>query len=398
MNTMFGSDPSISANVTTNILTDAAVSEPSSVSDTQIAQSLIRSMLGTNGLGSNGLDAKALSPKQLALKVPGEKQKQTPAMIASALPLQIGNALPVTLMPAGDVFQDNAGEGDPEFGGQAPKAPPAVPVMPVQPAVATGQIAFEARLISLGSLTSTAGTAPTASPDPKTQDSKSNARSMDFQTARTIARNDSQDDTPRVQATAAVYSGDPFGRSFESALPPATSHSLMDTKAPSTFGAVADTLRASETANAAAPQAATAGGIEIRDISLRIARAENPVVDLRVIERGGEIHVTVRTPDTGLETLLRRDLGALTNSLERAGYRAETYVPRTGHEMAQLLSKSAANMDQHESRESQQESYNRNQGNHGGGSNGRQDQRRQPNHQDRNQRTQNWTKEMENQR
>jgi hypothetical protein len=76
-----------------------------------------------------------------------------------------------------------------------------------------------------------------------------------------------------------------------------------------------------------APVTVKASGVA-QEISVRISQPDSPVVDLHVTERGGEVHVTVRTPDVELQTSLRQDLGTLTNSLERAGYHAETFVPR----------------------------------------------------------------------
>jgi hypothetical protein len=55
-----------------------------------------------------------------------------------------------------------------------------------------------------------------------------------------------------------------------------------------------------------------------------------PAVEVRLAGRAGEIQVSVRTADTGLQTSLRQGLSTLSNSLERAGYHAETYIPRDG--------------------------------------------------------------------
>jgi hypothetical protein len=59
------------------------------------------------------------------------------------------------------------------------------------------------------------------------------------------------------------------------------------------------------------------------EIAMRIARPE-AAVDVHVTERAGQVHVAVRTPDAGLQTSLRQDLGTLVNSLDRAGFHAET--------------------------------------------------------------------------
>jgi hypothetical protein len=63
------------------------------------------------------------------------------------------------------------------------------------------------------------------------------------------------------------------------------------------------------------------------DITLQVGGAGDSRVEVRVTERGGDVHVAVRTPDTRLAGELREDLPALTNRLEQAGFRAETWRP-----------------------------------------------------------------------
>jgi hypothetical protein len=50
------------------------------------------------------------------------------------------------------------------------------------------------------------------------------------------------------------------------------------------------------------------------------------------MERGGQVHVAVRTPDARLAGELREDLPALTTKLEQAGFRAEAWHPATAGE------------------------------------------------------------------
>jgi hypothetical protein len=90
------------------------------------------------------------------------------------------------------------------------------------------------------------------------------------------------------------------------------------------FRSAADALRTSEPNMPAAPQLRTGA---VQEISIRIAPPDAPPVDLRVVERSGQVHIDVRTPDAGMQTSLRQDLGTLTNSLQRAGYHTETFTP-----------------------------------------------------------------------
>jgi hypothetical protein len=46
-----------------------------------------------------------------------------------------------------------------------------------------------------------------------------------------------------------------------------------------------------------------------------------------MLQKGSEIHVSVRTPDTQLAQSLRQDLGKLTTGLDQGGFRTETWRP-----------------------------------------------------------------------
>jgi len=84
-------------------------------------------------------------------------------------------------------------------------------------------------------------------------------------------------------------------------------------------------------------------------IVVRVAPADAAPVDLQVTQRAGEVHVAVRTPDLNLQSSLRQDLPELVNSLERAGYRAETYTPHAGTITAAALSETNPGGDSHNS-------------------------------------------------
>jgi hypothetical protein len=53
-------------------------------------------------------------------------------------------------------------------------------------------------------------------------------------------------------------------------------------------------------------------------------------VDVTLVDRGGELHVTVRSPDPVLTTNLRAGVHDLVGGLERSGFRAETWHPGEG--------------------------------------------------------------------
>ena len=61
-------------------------------------------------------------------------------------------------------------------------------------------------------------------------------------------------------------------------------------------------------------------------LSLQIAW--HAAIDIRVAQRAGQMQVTVHTADPALQANLRQDLPQLVQSLDRAGFNAETFVQR----------------------------------------------------------------------
>ena len=72
---------------------------------------------------------------------------------------------------------------------------------------------------------------------------------------------------------------------------------------------------------------ATRNGESVHNISLRLSNGEQGPVQVRLSERAGELHVSVRTPDTGLTRGLRDGLPDLMGRLQVNGYRADTWQP-----------------------------------------------------------------------
>ena len=65
----------------------------------------------------------------------------------------------------------------------------------------------------------------------------------------------------------------------------------------------------------------------LRDLSLRISEAGHESIDVKIVERGGDIRVAVRTSDIDLSHNLRNGLSDLVARLDRIGYQAETRRP-----------------------------------------------------------------------
>ncbi|MEQ1886156.1 MAG: flagellar hook-length control protein FliK [Bryobacteraceae bacterium] len=60
------------------------------------------------------------------------------------------------------------------------------------------------------------------------------------------------------------------------------------------------------------------------EIAVRVTRPDAHPVDVQIRQRAGEIHVAVRTPDGGLQKSLRDGLPDLVDSLDRAGFQAQS--------------------------------------------------------------------------
>lgn len=136
--------------------------------------------------------------------------------------------------------------------------------------------------------------------------------------------------TPRNDAPASVPSVPTadLHSSPMAAMAPASTPALDPVHAaPIESPARASASDALRSADSAMPAQSPARSGPVQEISIRIAQPDASPVDLRVVECSGRVHVDVRTNDASMQTSLRQDLGALTNSLQRAGYQAETFTP-----------------------------------------------------------------------
>ena len=62
-------------------------------------------------------------------------------------------------------------------------------------------------------------------------------------------------------------------------------------------------------------------------MSLQISTGGDTKVDVRLVERAGEVHIAVRTPDEMLAHNMREDLGSLTGKLSQSGFATESWAP-----------------------------------------------------------------------
>lgn len=182
---------------------------------------------------------------------------------------------------------------------------------------------------------------------------------------------------------------------------------LSSALAPAPAAPAAGSSAPERTVDAPAPHASSAGieapaaqvpltpSASVTEISVNVPmpRAEGSSderVAIRMVQKGGEIHVSVRAPDTQLAQSLRQDLGKLSDGLDQAGFRTEAWRPATA---AAASSQSNPN-PQHESPHGNPgQEWNGRDGRSGGqGGNGAQEQRKRQ--QDQRPR---WVAELEQQ-
>lgn len=193
---------------------------------------------------------------------------------------------------------------------------------------------------------------------------------------------------PIVTAAAAVSEVSGHANPFAQTTPmPAASTTPAAAGGGASVASAAEAMRTSEPAPAQ-PQPALPGG-PAQEIAVRITRPDSPSVDVHFVERAGQVQVSVRTPDSGLQVSLRQDLGTLVSSLERSGYRTETLTAPGGTQTVTGASPSGAQGGAQNHRESS--SGNGGQDSQNPGAQHNQQQR------SRDQRPQKWIEELEKQ-
>jgi hypothetical protein len=88
-----------------------------------------------------------------------------------------------------------------------------------------------------------------------------------------------------------------------------------------------------------------------RDIKLQLSASTEHKVEVRLVERGGEVHLDVRTPDDRLAGAMREHLPLLSSRLEQSGFRADGWHaagPAGSERRLDVDSSSAQSGDTHE--------------------------------------------------
>jgi hypothetical protein len=75
--------------------------------------------------------------------------------------------------------------------------------------------------------------------------------------------------------------------------------------------------------------AAGASATAVRDVQLQVVGSDNQRVDVRVMDRGGELRVSVRADDPSLVRSLQDNVADLSTRLDQAHFQSEVWTPRT---------------------------------------------------------------------
>jgi hypothetical protein len=84
----------------------------------------------------------------------------------------------------------------------------------------------------------------------------------------------------------------------------------------------------------------------MRDISVRVESAQGQNVDIRIVQRAGDLQIAVKSDDTNTTQGLRQGLTELSNRLNESGYQAETWRP--GHATAAAESAAESGNSSHQ--------------------------------------------------
>ncbi len=78
------------------------------------------------------------------------------------------------------------------------------------------------------------------------------------------------------------------------------------------------------------PPAAASSVVRLHDLTVRVSPSDAAPVDLQISQRRGAVQVAVRTADGALQSSLRQSLPNLVQSLDKAGFHTETFLPHNG--------------------------------------------------------------------
>lgn len=195
-----------------------------------------------------------------------------------------------------------------------PVDPPSLDVETSAPTAPHGELAFAAKLSSPDSDPAGAGRAPV----------RASAHAEQRQAAAPAVKgNDAETETAKVAADSPAERFSKTDATF-AAPAAAQSQSAATVKSEGPSVSMTPEARLEHTAEPAPAPASSS-----HDITIRIPDATERGTDVRFVERGGEVHVSVRTSDAQMAQTLRGGLSDFVSRLDHSGIRAEVWQPNS---------------------------------------------------------------------
>jgi hypothetical protein len=169
---------------------------------------------------------------------------------------------------------------------------------------------------------------------PKPKAAAENAETIE--TVRTIAFRSAGDHPDTGGASLGQgHTGGSLDRGTQQTTPLSHGPFLMNAQ-PSPDSAPSSRMPAAPAAarlDAAAPDAPTETGPAARSVALKIQSEQHGAANVVLTDRGGQVHVTVRSGDPALTNALRSDLGSLAGGLQQHGFDVKFWNRPSGSAM-----------------------------------------------------------------
>ena len=197
-----------------------------------------------------------------------------------------------------------------------------------QAAVSSGQLALAARLNSINT-----GSQQSPAPEahlPQAQASHTQAAESNVESSPAIETASMQPVSVANQTvqTAPEHAAEQNQKLEGQALPTASASSEPATPARTDAAHALDQPTDVRSADVDVPTAG-ANASAVRDVRLQVAGSDNQRVDVRVMDRGGELRVSVRADDPALVRSLQDNVADLSTRLDQAHFKSEVWTPRT---------------------------------------------------------------------
>lgn len=162
----------------------------------------------------------------------------------------------------------------------------------------------------------------------------------------------SQSKVVRPESVENLQTASPHGPAATASAPVAGFEELptpgrADPSGPVNQGRVTDSAQTTAQVLAggdSAPREATAGS-PAQNISVRLSSDGHPALEVRVMERGGEVRVAVHSPDPATSESVRAGLPELVDRLGQRGYETEIWRPPTAPSSARAQGESGSSFD-----------------------------------------------------